>query len=100
MEVAAYQQVEQGGRHHQGETLVMGIPSALATPLNKLRYAWLISSINLLISSINLEHAHEFVRRQVSFAREDKIFAEDISKLKHMLESLTLWTRASRHDGP
>jgi histidine ammonia-lyase len=37
-----------------------------------------------------LEHAHEFVRHQVSFAREDRIFAEDIRKIKTMLESFSL----------
>jgi histidine ammonia-lyase len=37
-----------------------------------------------------LEHAHEFVRGQVSFAREDRIFAEDIRKIKTMLESFSL----------
>ncbi len=43
-----------------------------------------------LHSSLILEHAHEFVRRQVSFAREDRIFAEDIRKIKTMLESFSL----------
>jgi histidine ammonia-lyase len=43
-----------------------------------------------LRSSTILEHAHEFVRQQVSFAREDRIFAEDIRKLKTMLESFSL----------
>jgi histidine ammonia-lyase len=43
-----------------------------------------------LRSSIILERAHEFVRHQVSFAREDRIFAEDIRKLKTMLESFSL----------
>lgn len=37
-----------------------------------------------------LEHAHEFVRNQVSFAREDRIFADDIRKIKNMLESFSL----------
>jgi histidine ammonia-lyase len=43
-----------------------------------------------LRSGAILEHAHEFVRQHVSFAREDKIFAEDIRKLKNMLESFSL----------
>ena len=43
-----------------------------------------------LQSSSILEHAHEFVRQQVSFAREDRIFAEDIRKIKDMLESFSL----------
>jgi histidine ammonia-lyase len=36
-----------------------------------------------------LEHAHEFVRQQVSFAREDRIFADDIRKIKSMIESFS-----------
>ncbi|MDP4131525.1 MAG: aromatic amino acid lyase, partial [Bacteroidota bacterium] len=40
-----------------------------------------------LRSSPVLEHAHEFVRQQVSFAKEDRIFAEDIAKLKTMISS-------------
>ncbi|HTB25754.1 MAG TPA: histidine ammonia-lyase [Puia sp.] len=40
-----------------------------------------------LHSSSILEHAHEFVRQQVSFAREDRIFADDIRKIKSMIES-------------
>ncbi len=40
-----------------------------------------------LRSSSILEHAHEFVRQQVSFAREDRIFSDDIRKIKSMIES-------------
>jgi histidine ammonia-lyase len=43
-----------------------------------------------LHSSSLLEHAHDFVRQQVSFAREDRIFADDIRKIKTMLESFSL----------
>lgn len=38
-----------------------------------------------LRSSSVLEHAHEFVRQQVSFAKEDRIFAEDIRSIKSMI---------------
>jgi histidine ammonia-lyase len=40
-----------------------------------------------LRSSTILEHAHEFVRQQVSFASEDRIFANDIRKIKSMIET-------------
>jgi histidine ammonia-lyase len=40
-----------------------------------------------LRSSSILEHAHEYVRQQVSFANEDRIFADDIRKIKSMIES-------------
>ncbi len=42
-----------------------------------------------LHSSSILEHAHEFVRQQVSFASEDRIFADDIHKIKSMIESFS-----------
>jgi histidine ammonia-lyase len=42
-----------------------------------------------LHSSSILEHAHEYVRQQVSFAREDRIFADDIRKIKSMIESFS-----------
>jgi histidine ammonia-lyase len=42
-----------------------------------------------LRSSSILEHAHEFVRQQVSFAREDRIFADDIRKIKSMIETFS-----------
>jgi histidine ammonia-lyase len=42
-----------------------------------------------LRSSSILEHAHEFVRQQVSFAKEDRIFADDIRKIKWMIESFS-----------
>jgi histidine ammonia-lyase len=43
-----------------------------------------------LRSSSILEHAHEFVRQQVSFANEDRIFADDIRKIKTMIETFSL----------
>ena len=36
-------------------------------------------------SSSFLEHAHEMVRQQVSFAKEDRIFANDINKIKSII---------------
>lgn len=42
-----------------------------------------------LRSSSILEHAHDFVRQQVSFAKEDRIFADDIRKIKSMIESFS-----------
>jgi histidine ammonia-lyase len=36
-------------------------------------------------SSVLLESAHDFVRQTVSFAKEDRIFAEDINKIKNMI---------------
>jgi histidine ammonia-lyase len=43
-----------------------------------------------LKSSSILEHAHDFVRQQVKFANEDRIFADDIRKIKSMIESFSL----------
>jgi histidine ammonia-lyase len=43
-----------------------------------------------LHSSAILEHAHDFVRKQVSFANEDRIFADDIRKLKSIIETHSL----------
>ena len=42
-----------------------------------------------LRSSSILEHAHEFVRQQVSFANEDRIFADDIRKIKSIIENFS-----------
>ncbi len=42
-----------------------------------------------LKSSSILEHAHDFVRQQVTFANEDRIFADDIRKIKSMIESFS-----------
>lgn len=48
-----------------------------------------------LKSSVLLEQAHDFVRRKVSFADEDRIFAEDIKEIKGMVEdySFTKYVR-------
>jgi len=48
-----------------------------------------------LRSSSILEHAHEYVRQQVSFAREDRIFADDIRKVREMLSSFGLVREAN-----
>jgi histidine ammonia-lyase len=42
-----------------------------------------------LRSSSILECAHDFVRQQVKFANEDRIFADDIRKIKSMIESFS-----------
>ncbi len=42
-----------------------------------------------LRSSSILEYAHDFVRQQVKFANEDRIFADDIRKIKSMIESFS-----------
>jgi histidine ammonia-lyase len=42
-----------------------------------------------LKSSSILECAHDFVRQQVKFANEDRIFADDIRKIKSMIESFS-----------
>lgn len=42
-----------------------------------------------LKSSVLLEKAHDFVREQVSFANEDRIFAEDILKIKEMIQNFS-----------
>jgi histidine ammonia-lyase len=49
-----------------------------------------------LRSSSILEHAHEFVRQQVSFANEDRIFAEDIGKIKSMIETFSFIREADK----
>jgi histidine ammonia-lyase len=49
-----------------------------------------------LRSSKILEHAHEYVRQQVSFANEDRIFADDIRKIKSMIESFSFVREADR----
>ena len=43
-----------------------------------------------LRSSVLLEEAHEFVRTKVSFAREDRIFAEDIQAIHSMVHDRSL----------
>jgi histidine ammonia-lyase len=50
-----------------------------------------------LHSSFILEHAHEFVRQQVSFAKEDRIFADDIRKIKSMISSFSFIREVDAH---
>ena len=52
-----------------------------------------------LRSSKILEHAHEFVRQQVGFANEDRIFADDIRKIKSMIESFSFIRETDRFAG-
>src|SRR3984893_817892 len=50
-----------------------------------------------LRSSSILEHAHQFVRQQVSFANEDRIFGDDIGKIKQMIESFSFIREADSY---
>jgi histidine ammonia-lyase len=43
-----------------------------------------------LQSSPVLEFAHDFVRRYVSFASEDRIFADDIGKVAELIQGFSL----------
>jgi histidine ammonia-lyase len=52
-----------------------------------------------LRSSLILEHAHGFVRQQVSFANEDRIFADDIRKIKSMIEDFSFIREADSFAG-
>lgn len=49
-----------------------------------------------LKSSVLLEFAHSFVRRQVSFAAEDRIFADDINKVAGIIKDFS-FVDAFRH---
>lgn len=49
-----------------------------------------------LKSSVLLEQAHDFVRRKVSFADEDRIFAEDIKEIKGMVEDYSFTKNMSQ----
>jgi histidine ammonia-lyase len=40
-------------------------------------------------SSEILEFAHDYVRRHVGFAEEDRIFAEDINKIKNIISDFS-----------
>jgi histidine ammonia-lyase len=42
-----------------------------------------------LKSSEMLEFAHEFVRKHVSFAKEDRIFADDIEKTRKLISNFS-----------
>jgi histidine ammonia-lyase len=52
-----------------------------------------------LKSSSILEHAHDFVRQQVKFANEDRIFADDIRIIKSMIESFSFIRAADAYAG-
>jgi histidine ammonia-lyase len=47
-----------------------------------------------LRSSSILEHTHDYVRQQVRFANEDRIFADDIRKIKYMIETFSFVRQA------
>jgi histidine ammonia-lyase len=49
-----------------------------------------------LKSSALLEFAHEVVREQVSFAAEDRIFAEDINKVARLIKDLSFVERLNQ----
>ena len=42
-----------------------------------------------LKSSVLLETAHDFVRQTVSFANEDRIFADDINQIKKIISDFS-----------
>ena len=42
-----------------------------------------------LKSSAILEHAHQYVRRSVSFAEEDRIFADDVNTVVEMIRNFS-----------
>jgi histidine ammonia-lyase len=48
-----------------------------------------------LRSSEILEFAHEYVRQFVSFAEEDRIFADDIEKIKSIIADLSFVERVN-----
>ncbi len=48
-----------------------------------------------LKSSAILEFAHDYVREQVSFATEDRIFADDINKIRKMISDFTFVKRVT-----
>jgi histidine ammonia-lyase len=48
-----------------------------------------------LKSSGLLEFAHDYVRNFVSFAEEDKIFAEDINKIKNIISDFSFVKRVN-----
>src|SRR5205823_13003423 len=48
-----------------------------------------------LKSSEILEFAHEFVRKFVSFAEEDRIFADDIEKIKNIVADFSFVERVN-----
>ncbi|HJU45257.1 MAG TPA: aromatic amino acid lyase, partial [Chitinophagaceae bacterium] len=48
-----------------------------------------------LKSSAVLEFAHDYVREQVRFAKEDRIFAEDINKIKAIIADFSFVTKTN-----
>lgn len=52
-----------------------------------------------LKSSAILEFAHDYVRKFVSFAEEDRIFAEDINKIKSIISDLSFVERVNEFAG-
>jgi len=49
-----------------------------------------------LKSSAVLEFAHDYVRRFVSFAEEDRIFADDINKIKNLITDFSFVTEVNK----
>ncbi len=52
-----------------------------------------------LKSSEILESAHEYVRQFVSFAEEDRIFADDINKMKNIISDFSFVEKVSEFAG-
>ncbi len=52
-----------------------------------------------LKSSVLLEAAHDFVRQSVSFANEDRIFAEDINQIKNIISDFSLVRQVNQVSG-
>ena len=48
-------------------------------------------------SSILLEFAHDYVRRFVGFAEEDRIFADDINKIKSIISDFSFVQRLNEY---
>lgn len=52
-----------------------------------------------LKSSILLEAAHDFVRQSVSFANEDRIFADDIKQIKKIISDFSFMNHIEKNAG-
>ncbi|HRG35948.1 MAG TPA: aromatic amino acid lyase, partial [Chitinophagales bacterium] len=52
-----------------------------------------------LKSSILLEAAHDFVRQSVSFANEDRIFADDINQIKKIISDFSFMNHIEKNAG-
>ena len=48
-----------------------------------------------LKSSAILEFAHDYVRNFVSFAEEDRIFADDVNKIKNIISDFSFVTKVN-----